>query len=602
MKFLPLLALLLAGPALVAQAESFAWGRNTSGYLGDGTTTARDRPVAVDTSGVLAGKTITAIATATGGEHTLVATSDGKVYAWGENGKGQLGDGTTTDALTPVAVDMTGVLSGKTVVAVAAGGEHSLALSSDGKVYSWGRCRFGELGDGFATDRLTPVAVDMTGVLSGKTVTQIRAGRLSSMALSSDGLVFTWGQGSSSELGNGASVASLTPVAVDTSGVLSGKVVTIIGAGQHHFMAITSDGILVAWGYNDEGQIGDGTTTQRASPVAVDTSGVLSGRQIVSIAGGIYHTLALTSDGTLYSWGLNGAFHLLGDGSGASSLVPVAVDMTGALAGKVVTQIAAAEDHNLVLTSDGELFSWGRNTYGGLGTGGTTTAATPVAVDMSGVLAGYTPTALSVGDYMSAVLASPSTTTIAPGNRYAYAANFGWLNWRWSSGSPDAPAIEPTMLHGKVYSANVGWVNLGNGKPAGAGSQYSQTGGDVGVNHDGSGNLSGYAYGASIGWIYFDPAIALPPRVDLVTGNFSGYAYSANCGWINLGSLRTKIKPGADTEIVGGGVTGDGIADAWETERAAAAGYGSSNLNLLGMLPTSDFDQDGVTDRDSTLR
>jgi hypothetical protein len=157
------------------------------------------------------------------------------------------------------------------------------------------------------------------------------------------------------------------------------------------------------------------------------------------------------------------------------------------------------------------------------------------------------------------------------------------------------------MARGKLYAANVGWIDLGDGSPSTA-SGYSQAGGDVGVNHDGAGNLSGYAYGANIGWIYFDPTIAAPPRVNLTTGALSGYAYSANCGWIHLGSLKTVIHPGADTDSVAGGSpgAGDGIPDAWELEQAAAAGLGS-NLALLGSTPGSDFDQDGVSDVDEYI-
>jgi hypothetical protein len=223
-------------------------------------------------------------------------------------------------------------------------------------------------------------------------------------------------------------------------------------------------------------------------------------------------------------------------------------------------------------------------------------ATVPTAVDMSGTMAGMAASALSSGERSLFALAAPVITTITPANRFTYAANFGWLNWRTNPLALDAPVIETTMLHGRVYSANVGWIDLGDGSPSTT-SGYSQSGGDVGVNHDGAGNLSGYAYGANIGWIYFDPTIAAPPRVDLTSGAMSGYAYSANCGWIHLGGLSTRLHPGADLDVLAGGGTGDGIADSWELERAAAAGLGS-NLNLLGTSASSDFDGDGISDLD----
>jgi len=188
-----------------------------------------------------------------------------------------------------------------------------------------------------------------------------------------------------------------------------------------------------------------------------------------------------------------------------------------------------------------------------------------------------------------------------PAYRFTYAANFGWLNWRTNPLAADAPVIETTMAHGQVYAANVSWIDLGDGKPS-LSTGYTQTGGDIGVNHDGAGALSGYAYGANIGWISFDPTIASPPRVDLVTGALSGYAYSANCGWIDLGTLKTLLHPGADADSVAGGSSGagDGIPDAWELELAASAGL-DSNLALLGSTPNSDFDHDGVSDADEYI-
>ena len=130
---------------LTSDGKVFAWGENSSGQLGNGTTNDSTTPVAVDMRGALSGKTVTAIAA--GSYHTLVLTSDGKVFAWGYNGWGQLGDGTTTHRTTAVAVDMSGALLGKTVTAIAGGGGHTVALTSDGKVFAWGQNTYGQLGD-----------------------------------------------------------------------------------------------------------------------------------------------------------------------------------------------------------------------------------------------------------------------------------------------------------------------------------------------------------------------------------------------------------------------------------------------------------------------
>ena len=231
---------------------------------------------------------------AAGSAHSLVITSDGKVFAWGSNDYGQLGKGTTTYSTTPVAVNMSGVLLGKTVTMIAAGSAHSLALTSDGKVFAWGYNFLGQLGDSTTTYRTTPVAVNMSGVLSGKTVSSITAGSSHSLALTSDGMVFGWGYNISGQLGDGTTTQRTTPVAVNMNGVLLGKIVVMIGAGERHSLALTSDGKVFAWG-NNEGQLGDGTTTQRTTPVAVNMSGVLSGKSVVAISAGNYHSLLIVS-------------------------------------------------------------------------------------------------------------------------------------------------------------------------------------------------------------------------------------------------------------------------------------------------------------------
>ena len=142
-------------------------------------------------SGALLGKTVTAIAG--GGGHTVALTSDGKVFAWGKNTYGQLGDGTTNYHGTPTPVAVRG-LFGKGMTAIAGGRDHTVALTSEGKVFAWGNGTYGQLGDGTTTlERKTPVAVDMTGALAGKTVTAIAAGNSHTVALTSDGKVFAWG-------------------------------------------------------------------------------------------------------------------------------------------------------------------------------------------------------------------------------------------------------------------------------------------------------------------------------------------------------------------------------------------------------------------------
>ncbi|MCX6879389.1 MAG: hypothetical protein NTW21_37145, partial [Verrucomicrobia bacterium] len=180
-----------------ANNRAFAWGSNYSGQLGDNSTLSRATATSVTASGVLAGKMVVAVSA--GYRHSLALCSDGTVAAWGFNGSGQLGDNATTSRTVPVAVNTASGVSalfGKTVVAVSAGGDHSMALCSDGTVAAWGSNAFGKLGDNTTTSRTVPVAVNTASGVSalfGRTVVAVSAGGDHSMALCSDGTVATWG-------------------------------------------------------------------------------------------------------------------------------------------------------------------------------------------------------------------------------------------------------------------------------------------------------------------------------------------------------------------------------------------------------------------------
>jgi len=266
----------------------WAWGQGSEGRLGDGATTNRATPVQV--TGL---SDVTAISAGYG--HSLALRSDGTVWAWGRNRVGQLGDGTTNDRHVPVRV--TG-LSG--VTAISAGFGHSLAQRSDGTVWAWGQNGVGQLGDGSATDRRTPVRV--SGLSNA---TAVSAGYGFSLALRSDGTVWAWGRSIEGQLGDGTTNNRHTPVRV--TGLSD---VTAISAGRDHSLTLRSDGTVWAWGRNVEGQLGDSTVVARRTH-AQRVSG-LSNLTGVSAGNGI--SLALRSDGTVWAWGWN-LDGQLGDGT-----------------------------------------------------------------------------------------------------------------------------------------------------------------------------------------------------------------------------------------------------------------------------------------------
>jgi len=359
-----------------ANTRLLAWGYNKSGQLGTNSIINSSVPVPVNSSGILAGKTV--LASATGNSHGLALCADGSLAAWGDNTYGQLGNNTSINSSIPVPVDQSGVLAGKRVVAIAAGANHNLALCADGTLAAWGSNNYGELG--FGTSRMSkPVPVNQTGVLAGRMIVNIAAGANFSLALCSDGSVAAWGINSSGQLGNNSIVNSTVPVMVNQTGVLAGTTISAIAAGGNHNLALCSDGTVVAWGSNAYGQLGNYSAVNSSVPVAVNLAGVLAGKPVTAIAAGANHSLALCADGTLVAWGYDNNGQL-GNNSLLDSYMPVAVNQTDVLAGKTVTAIGAGGGHSLAASSDGTLAAWGDNTYGQLGNSNTTRSSVPVTV------------------------------------------------------------------------------------------------------------------------------------------------------------------------------------------------------------------------------
>ena len=300
----------------LADGLPYCWGW---AYLGNGANSAAGTaPVAVTVSGVLSGKTITDMGL--GYRRTCVVAS-GKAYCWGVSDLGNNG----TFSTNPVAVDDTGVLSGKTVTKIAVGASFSCVLA-DGAPYCWGNNAAGQLGDGTTVTKNYPVAVITSGVLSGKTITDLIAGEDHACVIA-DGAPYCWGNNSYGALGMGSGTTNQSsPVAVSMSGVLSGKTVTSMAMGAMFTCAIAS-GQAYCWGYNIYGELGKGDSGpwNNAAPTAVTASGVLSGKTLTSIEAGQYHACVIDTANAMYCWGRN-AYGQLGNNSTTDSNVPVTVN------------------------------------------------------------------------------------------------------------------------------------------------------------------------------------------------------------------------------------------------------------------------------------
>ncbi|MCN0178145.1 Ig-like domain repeat protein [Salinispora arenicola] len=319
-----------ATPSGVASDTILAWGANNVGQLGDGSTIARNAPVAVS---LPPDTTVTAVAG--GDSHSLALTSAGAVLAWGENNFGQLGTGNNINSSVPITVALP---PDTTVVAIAASHGHSLALTSAGAVLAWGANNVGQLGNGNTFNSNTPVTVNLP---PGTTVATIAAGTNHSLAITSTGTALAWGGNSNGQLGTGNNADSLIPIAV---ALPPGTTITSIAAGFTHSLAVTSTGTALAWGGNSRGQLGIGTTTNSDTPVIVNLP---PDTTITTNDGGFFHSLGSTSTGAALAWGNNFSGQL-GTGNNTNSLDPIAVALPS---GTKVTTIAAGGGHSLALVA-----------------------------------------------------------------------------------------------------------------------------------------------------------------------------------------------------------------------------------------------------------
>lgn len=325
------------------------WGQNDKGQLGDGTTTNRSTPVPVP------GLT-NVVDMSAGYDHTCALLSGGTVSCWGGNASGQLGDGTTTSR--SIAAPVSGITS---AVGISTGYDTSCAVLAGGSVRCWGANWNGQLGDGTqGNTRLLPVTV--VGLTDA---VEVAGGSDHVCALRASERVVCWGDGVQGQLGI-LSLQSLNKPGADVAG-LSGA--TMISAEREHTCALLRDRTVRCWGSNSFGQIGDGTTTKRTSAVAVNLL-----PPAVRVTAGYDFTCAVLTDGTQRCWGWN-AFGQLGNGSTASSAVPVPVS---ALSGVIAASSGGL--HECALLSGGGARCWGYNGYGEIGDGTTVGRTTPAAV------------------------------------------------------------------------------------------------------------------------------------------------------------------------------------------------------------------------------
>ena len=350
--------------AVSSDGSLFTWGKNSYGELGDGTNVPRNTPAKMDAIDNVNG--------AVGGDfYTVVTKTDGTVWSWGKNEYGELGYGGWDFSKTPVQVKindtqkLTNILPG----AIASGFSHVLALDSNGKVWAWGDGNFGTLGQGNTAHHRTAVQVKTSADGQPINAISVAAGTEDSFAIATDHTIWAWGLNYFGRLGDGTQAQKNAPVKVGGDNPL--RDVVQVQAGHFHTVALKSDGTVYTWGRNLGGELGDGTFSEyRLVPGAVKMEDGSLLDNVIAIAGGFSGraTVVLRADGTLWSWGENEYFQL-GNGSDEPQATPkpVLVGPNQPLTG--IRSVAFGFAHGLALADDGSLWSWGSNFAGQLGIG-----------------------------------------------------------------------------------------------------------------------------------------------------------------------------------------------------------------------------------------
>ncbi|WP_298268198.1 hypothetical protein [Geobacter sp.] len=356
--------------SVIFKNNSSAWimGNDGSGQLGNGSTTNLATPAVLKLPFSLDGNRS---AVSVGGSHTLAfqrqaMANYSTVWAWGSNGAGQLGRSPASLGMSSTPVKVGGFSA--PITAVAAGGTHSLALDANGAVWAWGGNTYGQAAfNNLSTVRSVPAMVPNLGIAASG----IAAGGSHSISFNAT-QVMAWGRNANGQLGNGSTTDSITPVLVQG---LSG--VTKIAAGGSHNLALVGSGQLWAWGYNGFGQLGDATTVDHTAPELIVIPGNLT---VIDIGAGSDHSVVVTSDGRVWTWGYNLAGQL-GYATLPNQYLPsptrIESDENGSPFDNVARIVLVGGHHTIVQKGDGTYWAWGYNGFGQLGDGTTTNRFAP---------------------------------------------------------------------------------------------------------------------------------------------------------------------------------------------------------------------------------
>jgi alpha-tubulin suppressor-like RCC1 family protein len=356
--------------AITSTNHILVWGNNSYGQLGDETTISKTVPYDITNQFYLNfNETITSIAL--GPSHSAAVTSDGRIFTWGKNEFGQLGDGTTIDKKTPTDITAKFNLAvEERLISVVLGYSHSAAISSTGRVFTWGDNSSDKLGDETGINQVEPTDItEKFSLEADEKIISVDLGYFHSAALSSTGRLFTWGSNSSGQLGNPAYTTKRKPAAINSYFDLAiDEKIICVSLGTRHSAAVTSRGRIFTWGDNTYGKLGDGTTTMKNIPADITVGFNLSeDEKIISTSLGASHSAAITSLGRVFTWGSNSEGRL-GNETRNDSDIPIDITKHFNLSvGETIYSIAVGAEHSAAISSLGQIYAWGYNMDGQMG-------------------------------------------------------------------------------------------------------------------------------------------------------------------------------------------------------------------------------------------
>ncbi len=368
-KIIDLIAQSRQSAALTNFGRVFFWGRNIHNELPDGTIISL-KPVD-HTSLFSLNESEKIISISLGSAHGSALTNENRVFSWGNNYWGELGDFTNINRNVPVDITANfNLASNEIITFISLGSGNSSAITSFGRVFTWGRNTEGQLGDGTTISKNYPNDItSQFSLLSNDKMVGISMGYLHSASYSYYGNVFTWGKNSSGSLGDGTLINKLNPNNITNFFTFEENEKTIsISTSENFTLSITNLGSVFSWGYNFYGQLGIGNNIQSTLPINITNTFNLDNEyKIMQVATGEKHCLSVSNNGLIFSWGYNG-YGQLGSGNFISSNIPKSI--SGKLAlynNEIPNKIASGYNHSLILTNEGRVFIWGSNDVGQLG-------------------------------------------------------------------------------------------------------------------------------------------------------------------------------------------------------------------------------------------